>query len=192
MRDIMPSWLFVFCPGIFVALMGTRAAAGTAVQRAFRTVVRPAVVVPLGAGLAALTWWATWQPNSMVHETRRVALDLFFGLLLAVAVTQPLHRLRLVRLLAPVGVVSYGIYLWHWIVKLLIERYQPGVRVMGPGAGAWLRDIALLAILTAPLAVASWFLVERPSMRAAAAWVLRSRDVRRGAAAALQPAPLAD
>jgi peptidoglycan/LPS O-acetylase OafA/YrhL len=71
-----------------------------------------------------------------------------------------------VRPLVALGVISYGVYLWHWpvIVYLTPER---------AGLDGWGLDAACVAA-TLVLAVASYHLVERPVRRG----VLRGRTVR--------------
>ena len=56
-----------------------------------------------------------------------------------------------------VGLISYGLYLWHWPVFLTLTRSRSGLE--GPALLA-----AKLAV-TAVLAVASYFLVEQPIRR---------------------------
>ena len=58
-----------------------------------------------------------------------------------------------------VGLLSYGLYLWHWPVFLTLTRGRTG-----------LTGVTLLAAklaVTAVLAVASYYLVERPNRRGA-------------------------
>jgi peptidoglycan/LPS O-acetylase OafA/YrhL len=65
--------------------------------------------------------------------------------------------------LAPAGLISYGLYLWHWVVvTVLVDR--------GIDAPGWpLRTLLVLAI-TVPLATASWLLLERPLLRLTSRW----------------------
>lgn len=79
----------------------------------------------------------------------------------------PGDRSALVRLLdwAPVrwiGVRSYGIYLWHWPVLLIVRHLLPP---RAPGAGVDKQTAVLVLASTAVLAAASFQLVERPISR---------------------------
>lgn len=67
---------------------------------------------------------------------------------LAIALTAPR--------MAPEADFSYGIYIYGWPVAQTLVHLQPGI---GPGALA----LASLAA-TLPFAVASWYIVERPSL----------------------------
>lgn len=87
-------------------------------------------------------------------------------------------RLRAVLAFAPrayLGDISYGLYLWHWPLFLILTERRTG-----------LDGVALLGVRVAAavaVASASWFLVERPirehKRRPVGAWVGR-----RGAASA--------
>ena len=57
--------------------------------------------------------------------------------------------------LVAIGRVSYGIYLWHWPVIVLLDEQRTGLR--GPALGV------LWVAATAALTVASWFLIEQRS-----------------------------
>ena len=90
---------------------------------------------------------------------------------LVVAVTQdgPVTRLLDRAPLRIVGRVSYGIYLWHWpIIVLVTERNAPV-----HGFALLLLRLSLIAGATA----ASWLLVEHPYQRAPRAHALRLAPV---------------
>ena len=59
--------------------------------------------------------------------------------------------------LVALGVVSYGVYLWHWPVAVLVTEGRTGI-------GGPLLVVVQLALITG-LAVASYHLVERPIRR---------------------------
>ncbi|WP_277594743.1 acyltransferase family protein [Bifidobacterium samirii] len=64
------------------------------------------------------------------------------------------------RPLALMGRYSYGIYLWHWPLFVLIQMLLPGWR----GKGMWL--IWLLTLVsTVAMTALSWWMVERPLAR---------------------------
>ena len=65
----------------------------------------------------------------------------------------PLGSWLSLRALVVVGTVSYGIYLWHWPVIVVLDSDRTGLS--GPAIGA------LWVAVTAVLAAASWFVVER-------------------------------
>lgn len=65
-----------------------------------------------------------------------------------------LGRLLAWRPLVAVGVVSYGLYLWHWPVYVALDEERTGLH--GPGL------LAVRLVVTGLLAVASHHLVEEP------------------------------
>ena len=70
----------------------------------------------------------------------------------------PLGSWLSLRALVVVGTVSYGIYLWHWPVIVVLDSDRTGLS--GPALGA------LWVVVTAALATASWFVVERRAVAA--------------------------
>jgi len=58
-----------------------------------------------------------------------------------------------------VGLVSYSLYLWHWPLLVLV-KYRDGMEPLSPAASVGLLVAALL------LAVASYYLIERPFRKA--------------------------
>jgi peptidoglycan/LPS O-acetylase OafA/YrhL len=71
----------------------------------------------------------------------------------------PIGRLVAAPPLAALGVVSYGVYLWHWPVYLVVNGERTGL-VGAPLLGA-------RVAVTLLVAVASFLLVERPVLRGA-------------------------
>ncbi len=80
----------------------------------------------------------------------------------------PVKRLLSIRPLCVIGIVSYGIYLWHYLMLTIVEQAWPRW-------GEWPQTVVGLG-LTAVAVTASWFLVERPFLR------LKDRITRRGVA----------
>lgn len=82
---------------------------------------------------------------------------LLIALLSAAAINAALGEGRLARLLAvrpaaALGRVSYGVYLWHWPVIVVLDTERTGLSGLPLGL-TW---VAVTAVLTA----ASWFLIE--------------------------------
>jgi peptidoglycan/LPS O-acetylase OafA/YrhL len=71
--------------------------------------------------------------------------------------TTPLHKGLSLRPLVWVGLVSYGLYLWHWPVFVVLDQERTG-----------LDGVALLAVrlaVTMALVVPSYYLLENPIRR---------------------------
>ena len=63
---------------------------------------------------------------------------------------------------------SYGIYIWHWPVIIMLRELLP----VGPVAQA-----ALASAVVLPIAMLSWHLVELPALRAARRWLAPRKEV---------------
>ncbi|MBK5288814.1 MAG: acyltransferase [Acidimicrobiia bacterium] len=120
-------------------------------ERGFALVGVPALL----ATIAAFVW---------AHDASR---SLYFGGSLAFAIavaaliaslvlapTGPIARLFAFRPFVAIGVISYGIYLWHWPVIVYATEARVGL------SGAALD--AFRIALTLAFSIASFFLVERP------------------------------
>ena len=125
------------------------------------------------AARAALGWaaaigagWLVW----LVGHTDGADARLYRGglLLVALAVAAVLAHVVLVpdgwsarvlswRPLVLLGVISYGVYLWHWPVYVVVNAGRTG--------RTGLDLVALRCLVTLALAVASYLLVERPLRR---------------------------
>lgn len=121
----------------------------------------PARLLPL-AGLGLLGLLAH-RATGAVGEFRAgllVAAALAAALVIVpVALDQdgPVARLLAVRPLVWLGAVSYGVYLWHWPVFLVLNGERTGW-------SGWPLLAARLAV-TLAIATASWWLLEQPIRR---------------------------
>jgi peptidoglycan/LPS O-acetylase OafA/YrhL len=117
---------------------------------ALAAIVAAAVVLPADGGPA----YAGWLPVlALVTAT----------LLAATQVPGATRSLLSVRPLVAVGTVSYGLYLYHWPVYVVLDAERTGL------GGSRIEDIALAGLrltVTAAVAVLSFVLVERPVRRA--------------------------
>jgi peptidoglycan/LPS O-acetylase OafA/YrhL len=77
------------------------------------------------------------------------------------------------RVLAPIGLVSYGVYLWHWVILSALIHHEITI-VNGAGLTATGMRVVALVALTLPVAALSWLLIERPLLRRTAGWERRS------------------
>ena len=140
-----------------VALAALLARVPVAVGRGRHTLL--AVAVLALAGLAVS--WATVTGESLfVYRGGLLACALAAAVVI-VAIQQPpttpLHRALSLRPLVWIGLVSYGIYLWHWPVFVVLSPERTG-----------LTGLALLAVrlaVTMAFVVASYYLLENPIRR---------------------------
>lgn len=151
-----------------VVLTGAVLAALLAGRHRRRLEVSPALRTGLGVGAAV----ASVGFLAAVATVRGDETPLFRGGFLAAAVGVGVVLAHVVLVpdgwssrafaVAPlrwIGLLSYGLYLWHWPVFLTLTRGRTGL------SGVWLLG-AKLAV-TAVLSIASYFLVELPIRRGA-------------------------
>jgi len=128
---------------------------------------RRAVGILMAAGLLLVLGDAVWAAREALHGshdlTLRVVRDLpaaaGFGAIIAAAACS-VHRIPGLswRPLALVGLVSYGLYLWH--VPLLLW-----LRAHGLLPGNTLGALAVVIVPALAFATGSWLLLERPPQR---------------------------
>lgn len=182
--------LYHFAPGmlVFVLLhqpeaLGRRVAAAVAWGSA-RT----------GALLAiAATLWiaASLAADPAGSELSSVALGqlnaLACGLILFAVLTGGNRLRRPARLLAPVGLVSYGLYLWHGVLVEWAGSAEMTLLSSDLGLGGFVIRGLVLLIPALALGTASWLWIERPLLRRSAGWEQRGRKRRLAPLAARSP-----
>jgi peptidoglycan/LPS O-acetylase OafA/YrhL len=156
-------WLYYATPARAPELLtGVFAAALLAAHR--RRLTEPTRAVRLGAGVLgvlalgamAAAWTLTGQGDTWLYRGGFAAFSLV-SLALVVAVQVPGHpvgRLLSLRWVRHVGVVSYGLYLFHWPLFLWIDTAQTGL------TGWPLFGVRLVA--TFAVAEVSFRFIERP------------------------------
>ena len=167
----LQNYLYAFAPGMVIALAAMSAADGAGWRAFRRLMAAPWLALPAAAALWGLAYAVETSSNVDLAFNYQVVFVLGSGLLLGSVVVAGPWITPIVRVLAPVGLISYGIYLWHDIVVQLIWQHT-SIGLRG-GPAAWLGDCLLVAVITLPIATLSWFAVERPIMRRAASWARR-------------------
>jgi peptidoglycan/LPS O-acetylase OafA/YrhL len=164
----LPAYLPYFAFGMLLALWAEWRREREAPDLGPRTT---AALVVGGFGIVAADayWHATAAPravNPMLAVLADVPAGLGFALVVAAAVAGggAATRWMSVRPLAWVGLVSYGVYMWHVPLILFARRVD-----VFPGA--FVPRVLMMLVPVLLVAAASWYLVERPLI----AWAARPR-----------------
>jgi acetyltransferase len=162
-----------FCPGMLVFL-AARETTGRW-HRAYKAIGRQPLVSIAAAGvLIYIAQEIPWRKDAFAAAWTHPLTGIGSGLILA-AVLEGAWLRRLVEVLAPVGLISYGVYLWHWVVVATFEHHRWTV-IADKGSTATFGNGLVLLGLTLPLALASWLVVERPLLARTMGWE-RARTV---------------
>ncbi len=150
-------------------LVGCALAAGLwlARHRVVPAAGRALLGVGAALGLGFLVWIAAWRPGGTTVDNTRLyltwgasAFALAAAVVVAGIVVAPggwLPRALGTRPLMAVGRVSYGLYLWHYPVIVVVQD-----RLGDAGSPVqWLVATVISAVAT----VTSWLLVEKPCLR---------------------------
>jgi peptidoglycan/LPS O-acetylase OafA/YrhL len=138
-------------------------------QRRTRRIAIEALGV-VGVGFLAWAWLHLSGTTPAVYEGLLLACSLAAVCVIAAAAHPnggPVARALSFRPLCAIGLISYGLYLWHWPVYLVVDSQRVGVN-------GWMLTGTRVAI-TLGFALVSYILVERPIRRGAlAGWRIRT------------------
>jgi peptidoglycan/LPS O-acetylase OafA/YrhL len=156
----LPAQFLFFAPGVALAVVE---------HRHRRPTLRPRTIALAGAFAAA--GWLYCMYLFAVPGTpagvSSIGFALLSGLVLCLGRWSPEPVSPVGRAMVWAGTVSYGLYLWHWLVMRTIYGWW-GAAFAATGALSWPLSTAVVFALSLPLAAASFSLVERPAMRLAA------------------------
>ena len=133
------------------------------------------VVAPLCAIGIAFLWVTTSENDTFLFRGGFLFLALAVAIVIAAAVQPkagPLGRVLSLPPLRALGLISYGVYLWHWPVYLMLTADRTGLTGWNGYELFAVRVLATLAIATA-----SYYIIEMPVRRGAfrrwkASWTL--------------------
>jgi peptidoglycan/LPS O-acetylase OafA/YrhL len=155
-----------FVVGMGLAVLSAALARLPGTPAPVRLVARHPGVVWIAAALVYCSF-AFSDVNGRDRLVIHVLQAIFAGLLVLPAVfsgeaDRPVHRFLGHRRLAWLGLVSYGIFLWH--VPVVEALARSSFLTGGPLNGVLVLGVATVA-LTLPLAALSYYAVERPMLR---------------------------
>ena len=166
-------YLGLFVPGILAYVALSPNARRSRTLSLFELVGRhPAIAVAFSTLTLAATALAFQSTHTAIVDLAYPLVALPTGTLFILALTHGPAVGSWLRWPARVGVLTYGLYLYHDPVGLLLVHYGAGfspghLPVLDAVAGWFIPTVALL-LFTLPFALFSWFCVERPLIRWAA------------------------
>jgi peptidoglycan/LPS O-acetylase OafA/YrhL len=144
------------------------------------------------ATLASVAIWATNGAEHLSYSPWNTVVALVFAVLLSLVVlvdrtdrrSPALVRTLEWRPLVGIGVVSYGVFLWHGPLILAFRDWG----LTFPGQAGFLANLAIIGSVTVLLSIVTYRLVEEPCLRRRARPRRAPRDVEPLASAAEQAA----
>ncbi|HMK12407.1 MAG TPA: acyltransferase, partial [Acidimicrobiales bacterium] len=113
------------------------------------------LVAALAAIVLAMTWATTRLEDGWLYRGGILGCALLVAIVIAAATRPgPIRSVLSTRPLPQIGLISYGLYLWHWPVYVMLSPNRTGLD------GSPL--LALRLTVTVVVATASFFVVERP------------------------------
>lgn len=168
LRGVFPGMWASFCPGILLAI-GPHLRAPRARRWLLELPASPPALV-LAAVLVALgVVLSTDAPlrfgisaYELLTDAARIPFALGYGIIAAAALRSPDWG-RHARWALQLGLASYGIYLIHPVVGLVLTRAGL-VPIARATVAAYVVNALVLTALTVPLALLSWRALERPAL----------------------------
>ena len=142
------------------ALLAVIVAGRVATIRPASTRVRALATVAGGCALGVMVWWwATVEQSApwLYHGGLALHAGCAAIVIAAARVDGPLARALSWRPLARLGLISYGVYLFHWPIFLWLTADRTGL--------APVPLLALRLLLTLTISILSFVLVEQPILR---------------------------
>ena len=202
LQTLFPMYWQMFCPGILAAIAPHLRTEGWrrwlvelparrgALWLAFALLAVAATVsstVTLRYGLAVA---------AVIHDLMRPVFAVGYGLILMAAIRARPWSESLGGWVLRLGLVSYGIYLWHAVLEAFLLSPSGDQFIPLPHGGllAFVVHVAFLAALTIPIALVSWTWFERPMIglgsRLAERWRAgHPRPAEAGIGGGVAPAP---
>jgi peptidoglycan/LPS O-acetylase OafA/YrhL len=169
---VLPQHLAAFALGMLLAVVSSAPLQATTATRLERV------------GRSATIWWTLAlavfvgiplvshiKPLGVMSPAQTIGLNVaqtligFFVVIPAVLGPQhhgAIRRLLRSRTLTFVGVISYGLYLWHWFVLEVVQEDWLGWPLQH---GNWVAVFVVGLPVVVAAAAASWYLLERPILR---------------------------
>jgi peptidoglycan/LPS O-acetylase OafA/YrhL len=186
-RSWLPAWSDHFALGMALAVTGTYVSQTGAVPKVLRWIAKPGADL-LCWIIAAFMFWLvatqvglTTDPLGVGGAGTDVAREILYGLfgffLLLPAVfgtprTGLVRRLLASHVLSLIGLVSYGIYLWHQLVVRELQAHTSWKVLDAP----FLPLLATAVVIVIAVSTVSYVLVERPGIAVGHRWLLRQRE----------------
>ena len=105
------------------------------------------------------TFWTIWWLPTFFRSFAAV----FCALLVFTAIAMPIRlQSAIPQVFVFLGKISYGIYLWHFIVIMLLLKYASLGRIAFLGS---------TVLLTIAMAAISWRFIEKPIVKATQQWL---------------------
>jgi peptidoglycan/LPS O-acetylase OafA/YrhL len=186
-RSWLPAWSDHFALGMALAVTGTYVSQTGVVPKVLRWIAKPGADLLCWIIAAFMFWLVATQvglstdPLAVGGAGTDVAREILYGMfgffLLLPAVfgtprTGLVRRLLASRVLSSIGLVSYGIYLWHQLVVRELQAHTSWKVLDAP----FLPLFATAVVVVIAVSTVSYVFVERPGIAVGHRWLLRARE----------------